>query len=207
MITLLIIAITVGVSLLAMQRNDIKSKYMFNAYAIAHHRQWWRFFSHGLLHGDYGHLIFNMLSLYLFGRDVEAAFTALFGSAFGWLYYLVLYVSALFFSSLFSFFKHKDNSYYNALGASGAVSAIIFARILLDPISGMGLMLIPVMIPGWIFGLLYLAYSWYKSRQGNDNIGHDAHFWGAIYGFLLLIAFKPFLWSHFILKIQIFLHF
>src|SRR6187551_1925338 len=131
-ITYIIIGITCIISFLAMQNQDIKNRYMFNAYAIAHHKQWWRFFTHGLLHADFGHLIFNMLSLYIFGRYVEIVFTIIFGS-FGWVYYLVLYVSALFFSSLFSFFKHKDNSYYNALGASGTVSAIIFAKILLDP--------------------------------------------------------------------------
>ncbi|CAN5902373.1 rhomboid family intramembrane serine protease [soil metagenome] len=207
MVTLIIVAITCIVSFLTMQNQEYKNKYMFNAYAISHHREWWRFLSHGLLHADFMHLLFNMYALYLFGTYVESAFEqVIFGKVNGMLVYLLLYVGGLIVSSIYSFFKHKDNQYYNALGASGAVSAIIYAYILLDPLNKIYMFFV-IGLPAWIFGFIYLGISWYLARRGRDNIGHDAHFWGAVYGFLLPIALKPFLWQGFIAQIQLFLHY
>lgn len=180
---------------------------MFNAYAIHHHREWWRFLSHGLLHADFMHLLFNMYALYLFGTYVESAFEqVIFGPVNGMLVYLLLYVGGLIVSSIYSYVKHKDDKYYNALGASGAVSAVIYAYILLDPLNKIYMFYI-IGLPAWIFGFVYLGISYYLGRRGKDNIGHDAHFWGAVYGFLLLIVLKPALWQEFVGQIQVFLHY
>ncbi len=209
MITLIIIAITVGVSILTMNDLDLKNRFMFNAYAISHRREWWRFFSHGLLHANFPHLFFNMYSLYLFGTFVENTFKSdeFFGLAGGTAIYLFMYIGGLFFSSIYTYFKNKDNISYNALGASGAVSAVVFASILLSPLSEMGLMLVPVMIPAWIFGFIYLAASWFMARRNIGNIGHDAHFWGAVFGFILPIIFKHELLSEFVFQIKLFFQF
>jgi membrane associated rhomboid family serine protease len=213
MITLIIIAITSGISILTMNDQQMKNRFMFNAYAISHHREWWRFFTHGLLHANFQHLIFNMLSFYLFGNIVESAFCKgyslngvlqdpIFGMEKGILIYLLLYISALFFSSLYSYFKQRNDKYYNALGASGAVSAVIFASILISPLSKMGLMLLPIMFPAVIFGPVYLLIERYFVKRLNLNVGSDAHIFGAIYGFLFLLAMKPELWLDFFGQIR-----
>jgi membrane associated rhomboid family serine protease len=203
MITYIILAITIGVSLLTMERNDLKGKYMFNAYAIAHHREWWRFFTHGVLHANFPHLFVNMLSFYFFGPIVEKTFCneQLFGPTMGEVTYLLLYVGALLFSSLFTFFKERDNRYYNALGASGAVSAIVYAAILLYPTATLRVFF-AIPMQAWIYGILFLVYSQYMSKKQLDNVGHDAHFWGAAYGFLLPILMKPILITAFIWKLK-----
>ncbi|MDQ3109742.1 MAG: rhomboid family intramembrane serine protease [Bacteroidota bacterium] len=200
-ITYIIIGLTCVISFLTMQNNEIKGRYMFNAYAIAHHREWWRFFTHGVLHADFMHLFVNMLSFYFLGPWVERLFIHYFGKTMGEVNYLLLYIGALLFSSLFTFFKQKDNRYYNALGASGAVSAVVFAYILMNPVQPLNLFL-AIPIPGWIYGILYLVYSSYMSKKELDNIGHDAHFWGAAYGFVLTILMKPVFFSEFIFAIK-----
>jgi membrane associated rhomboid family serine protease len=200
-LTYVLIGITCVISFLTMQNQDLKNRYMFNAFAIAHHREWWRFFTHGVLHADFGHLLVNMLSFYFFGPLVEETFCALFGPVMGEVNYLLLYIGALLFSSLFSFFKEKDNRYYNALGASGAVSAVVYAAILMYPTSTLRIFF-AIPMQAWIYGVLYLVYSSYMSKKQMDNVGHDAHFWGAAYGFLLPIVMKPVLFTMFLVKIK-----
>jgi membrane associated rhomboid family serine protease len=104
-------------------------------------------------------------------------------------------------SVLSSFGKHKDNLYYNAVGASGAVSAVVFASIVFNPMAPIRFIFIPIDIPAFIFGGAYLFYSWYMARKGNDSIGHDAHFWGAIFGIVFTIALKPSLAMHFVSRL------
>jgi len=200
MVTLLIIAITVIVSVTSMDNHQLKSKLMFNAYMIHQRKEWWRFFSSGILHADWMHLAFNMFSLYMFGRGVEDAFSYLFGTK-GTFFFLLLYVGGIAMSSLYSYEKHKLNIYYNALGASGAVSAVIFAYIIIAPTAKLGFLFIPVPIPAYLFGLIFLGIEYYMSKKGNSNIGHDAHFWGAIYGIVLTIVLKPTLFMAFIEQI------
>jgi len=203
MITYIIIAITAFVSITSMENYVLKSKMMFNPYAISHHREWWRFFSNGLIHADWMHLIFNMLSLYMIGIYVESAYSSddVYGEK-GKLFYVLLYVGGLVMSSLYSFEKNKNNIYYNALGASGAVSAVIFAFIVLEPTARLGLMFIPIPIPAYLFGLIYLGVEYYLGKRGQSNIGHDAHFWGAVFGVVFTILLKPSLFNDFILKIR-----
>jgi len=189
-VTYVIIAISVITSLVAFNRPDIFDKFKFNAYAINKHKEWYRFFSYGLIHADYMHLFINMFVFYSFGGIVENIFHIYFDSE-ATLFYILLYVGGIAFSSLWDFGKYKNNSYYNAVGASGAVSAILFSSIILYPQGEIYLFLIPFGIPAPIFGMLYLAYSAYMAKKGTDNVGHSAHFWGAIYGVVFTIVLKP----------------
>jgi membrane associated rhomboid family serine protease len=197
MITYIIIAITVFTSLTYMENHSLKHKLMFNAYYIHHNKEWYRFFSNGLIHADFMHLGFNMVSLYMFGRSVEKSFTNLF-DAQGILFFVLLYVGGLVMSSIYSYEKHKNNEYYNALGASGAVSAVIFSYIILMPTNTLRFIFFPIPIPAYIFGGLFLAIEYYLGKRGRDNIGHDAHFWGAVFGVLFTIMLKPALFTRFI---------
>jgi membrane associated rhomboid family serine protease len=113
------------------------------------------------------------------------------------LYFLGLFIPALALSSLNTFFKHKENPNYNAVGASGAVSAVVFASIILYPEGRMGLLFIPFMIPSWLFGLLYLGFTAFMDKKQMDNIGHNAHFWGSIYGILYILVLEPSSFIHF----------
>jgi membrane associated rhomboid family serine protease len=189
-VTYLIIAISVITSLIAFNRPDIFDKFKFNAYAISKYKEWYRFFTYGIIHADYMHLFINMFVFYSFGEIVETVFGLYFGSK-STLFYILLYVGGIAFSSLWDFGKHKNDSYYNAVGASGAVSAILFSSIILYPQGRIFLFFIPIGIPAPIFGILYLAYSAYMAKKGTDNVGHSAHFWGAIYGIAFTIALKP----------------
>jgi len=189
-ITYFIIAVSVVTSLVAFNRPDIFDKFKFNAYAINKHKEWYRFFTYGIIHADYMHLFINMFVLYSFGEIVETLFGLNFGQQ-ATLFYILLYVGGIVFSSLWDFGKHKNDSYYNAVGASGAVSAILFSSIILYPQGRIFLFFIPIGIPAPLFGLLYLAYSAYMAKKGTDNVGHSAHFWGAIYGIAFTIALKP----------------
>ncbi len=189
-VTYVIIAISVITSLVAFNRPDIFDKLKFNAYAINKHKEWYRFFTYGIIHADYMHLFINMFVFYSFGGIVESVFQIYFDSQ-ATLFYILLYVGGIAFSSLWDFGKYKNNSYYNAVGASGAVSAILFSSIILYPQGKIFLFFIPIGIPAPIFGILYLAYSAYMAKKGTDNVGHSAHFWGAIYGVVFTIALKP----------------
>ncbi|MCQ2139873.1 MAG: rhomboid family intramembrane serine protease [Bacteroidales bacterium] len=164
---------------------------LLNSYQVWHRKEWYRMLTSGLIHAGWGHLFFNMLTLYFFGRVVEQYFMAAFGNVTGAILYVVLYVSALAVSSIGDLIKYRDDWNYNALGASGAVSAILFASILFAPKMGIYIYLIPIPVPGYIFAPLYLLYCWYMAKRNMDNIGHTAHFWGAVYGLLFPIVCKP----------------
>lgn len=191
MITVIIIAITCIVSILCFNGTLNGNKLIFNAYQVWHRKEWYRMLTSGMIHSGWGHLFFNMLTLYFFGRVVEQYFSAAFGGVPGAVLYVVLYVSALAISSLGDLVKYRDNWNYNALGASGAVSAVLFASILFAPKMGIYIYLIPIPVPGYIFAPLYLLYCWYMAKRNMDNIGHTAHFWGAVYGILFPIICKP----------------
>jgi membrane associated rhomboid family serine protease len=142
-----------------------------------------------------------MFVLFSFGRVVEIYYKELFEIK-GAFYYVLLYVGAIAISVLPSFGKHKDDPGYNAVGASGAVSAVVFASILFEPLAKIYLFFIPIGIPAAIFGVLYLIYSAYMGKRGKDNIGHDAHFWGAIFGIVFTICLKPKIVLYFISQIS-----
>ena len=198
MVTLIIILVTAGISILCFNGRLNFHALKFNAYAVWHRRQWHRMFSYGLVHAGWGHLLFNMLTLYFFGTVVEKYFAAAFGSPQGAILYVVLYVTALAVSSIGDLFKFRDNIDYSAVGASGAVSAVLFASILFEPRMGIYIFFIPIPIPGYIFAPLYLLYCWYMARRNIDNIGHSAHFWGAVYGLAFPLLCRPDIFSHFL---------
>lgn len=202
MVTYIIIGITALISILAFSNRALFDKLLFDPYRINHLRQYYRFFTHGLVHADWTHLAINMFVLLSFGSMVEDVFIQIFGSGKGTYFYILLYVGGLLLSATPSFGKHKNNEWYTAVGASGAVSSIVFASILISPLSGIRFIFIPFDIPAFIFGLLYLGYSAYMSRKGQDNIGHDAHFYGALYGLLYTIIIKPALLTGFINQIS-----
>lgn len=197
-VTIIIIIVTALVSILCFTGKLDIQRLMFNAYQVYHGKQWHRMLTHGLVHGGWGHLIFNMLTLYFFGRVVEIYFSALFGSVGGALLFAAFYISAVAVSSIWDLIKHKDDYGYNALGASGAVSAVLFASILFEPTMGIYIYLIPIPVPGYIFAPLYLLYCWYMAKRNMDNIGHTAHFWGAVYGLVFPIILSPGVVGHFI---------
>lgn len=184
--TLVIIIITALVSIGGFNNRKIIDDLIFYGPAVSQQKQVYRFFTCGFIHADWSHLIFNMLSLYFLGPYVEQGFDALFGSIGRWIYVL-LYISALAVSLLPTYSKHKENYYYKSLGASGAVSAVIFAGLMLVPTMELYIFFIPIPVPGFIFGPLYLLISAYMDRQGGDNINHSAHIWGALYGLAFVI--------------------
>lgn len=204
MITIIIIGITVLVSIISMDNHSLKNKLMFNAYMIHKRKEWYRFFSNGLIHADWMHLAFNMFSLYIFGGTVEQMYrdSDVFGAK-GILFFILLYVGGLVMSSLYSYEKHKNDIYYNALGASGAVSAVIFAFIILAPTQKLMLLFLPIPIPAYLFGLIFLGIEYYLAKRGQGNIGHDAHFWGAVFGIAFTLILKPSLLQSFIEQITL----
>jgi membrane associated rhomboid family serine protease len=189
-ITVTIIILTAATSILAFGNPALFYKMKFNAYLIHHNRQWHRFMTYAFLHADWMHLMINMFVLWSFGSLVEQLF-AMYFPRYAVLYFLLLYFGGVLFSTLPSFGKHKDNDTYNAVGASGAVSAILFSSIIMYPQGKIVFLLLPVPIPAYIFGVLYLVYSAYMSKRGHDNIGHDAHFWGAVFGIVFTLALNP----------------
>ena len=204
MVTLIIILITAAVSILCFTGKLNINVLIFNAYQVWHRRQWYRMLSYGLVHGGWGHLIFNMLTLYFFGPVVEQYFSAAFGKAAGAVLYALLYVSAIAVSITGDLLKYRNNPYYNAVGASGAVSAILFASILFEPKMGIYIFMIPIPVPGYVFAPLYLVYCWYMAKRNRDNIGHTAHFWGAVYGLLFPLLCKPSIFNHFLTQLGLF---
>jgi len=184
--TYLLIAFTVLITFTAFRREEWFSKLQFNAYQIYHRKEIYRLLTHGFLHANWTHLIVNMIVLFFFGPHVEGYLKQILPESIpylGRIVYLLFYFAAIVISSLVSLYKQKDNAWYNAVGASGAVSAVLFFFIFFRPWEMLYFYgIIP--IPGIIMGVLYLIYSYYMSKKGEDNINHDAHFIGAVFGFI-----------------------
>ena len=196
----IIIGITTLISISAFYRHSIVDKLKFNAWYILHEKEWYRFLSYALVHADWVHLFVNMFVLYSFGDIVNQFYSHYFGNK-SILYFLMLYLGGTGFSTLYDFGKYKNNIYYNAVGASGAVAAVVFSSIILYPEGKVFLFFIPIGIPAPVFGILYLVYSAYMARKGSDNIGHSAHFWGSVFGVIYTIAINPEFLKIFITKI------
>ncbi len=188
--TLIIVIITALVSFAAFQNRELMAKLMFNAYLVKHSNQWYRVVTHAFIHGGWMHLGINMWVLWLFGGIVEASFDAYRGSL-GVVIYAALYLGGILFSTLPSYARNQDNFSYNSLGASGATAAVLFSAIYFNPTMNLYIMFIPIPIPAVIFGIAYLALEWYQDKKSNDNIAHDAHFWGAAFGFVFSILMAP----------------
>jgi membrane associated rhomboid family serine protease len=186
-ITLTIIIVTSIITLAGFKNGKVVDELIFWPPAISKKHQYYRFITCGLIHADYMHLIFNMLTLYFFGTIMEAHYQGELGLQK--YYYLALYIGALIVSNIPTYLKHRNDEDYRSLGASGAVSAVLFAFILLRPWQQIIVMIIPV--PAIIYGGLFLFYSAYMSRKGGDHVNHDAHFYGALFGILFTIAVRP----------------
>jgi len=195
-ITLIIVIITAVISIRAFNNPELFNKLKYNPYRITRSNEWFRLVTYGFVHGDWNHLIINMLVFFSFGQMLEYYFSYYLGSGFK-IYYLIFYFSALVFSCGYSFFRHRNDNWYNAVGASGAVSAVLFATIFFSPWEKILLMGI-VPIPGVVFALLYLAYTVYMGKKGVDNVGHDAHFIGSVYGFIFPMIINPSLFNNFL---------
>ncbi|MDB4655408.1 rhomboid family intramembrane serine protease [Flavobacteriales bacterium] len=189
--TIILLIITVLASISAFQSPDLKAKLMFNASLVKHSNQWYRVLTHAFIHADWFHLMANGYVLWMFGDTVEYYMDSYRGEV-GQFYFLSLYLGGILCSSLPAFVKHQDNFYYNSLGASGAVSSVLFAAIFFDPMATWGLVFIPfIEFPAILFGVAYLLFEWYMDKKSNDNIAHDAHFWGAAFGIVFAIAMFP----------------
>jgi len=187
-ITYMIMGLTIAISMYAFSNHELMRKLIMNPYIINSRQEYYRFVTSGFIHGDHMHLIMNMLSLYFFGPTVEEIFHAHF--KLGSLYFMLLYIMAIVGSDLTTFFKNKHNPGYNSLGASGGVCAIIFAYILFNPLGELSLYFF-IPLKGFIFGALYIIYSYQSSKRSYDNINHDAHLWGALFGLIFCAILYP----------------
>jgi membrane associated rhomboid family serine protease len=199
-ITIILLLVCVIVSYMAFQNQTLFDKLKHWPYVESRTGEYYRMITSGFIHGSWFHLLINMFIFYEFGRVVESYFEYSFGLGMGRLLFFLLFMLTIIAADLPTFYKHKDNVYYASVGASGAVSGIIFVYILLDPWKLLYLYAI-IPIPGIIAGILYLVYSSWASKNSKDFIDHDAHFFGAIFGMLFTIALQPSLIIHFIGKL------
>ncbi|MFK8165554.1 MAG: rhomboid family intramembrane serine protease [Lewinella sp.] len=181
--TFIIIAITCIISYMAFNNPQLRSNMLFVPAAVKERGEMYRFITHGFIHGDFMHLLFNMYALYIFGGAAEYAFEILFGVTFGKLAYLLFYLAAIAASSYVVYMRNQDNYAYSALGASGAVAAVMWPYIMFAPWNWF---IFPP-LPAILLGIGYIAYSHYADKKGGTNIGHNAHLWGAIFG---LVAYS-----------------
>jgi len=200
MITLVIVILTVLTSVAAFRRQELFHRFDLSPARIVHQGQYYRIFTHAFLHADYWHLGINMLVLYSFGTFIEQKFAALQAEGLifsGTFFYLLLYVGSIAVASITTVTRYRNQEAYSAVGASGAVSAVVFAYIFFAPMNKIYFYLV-LPIPGILFGVLYLVYSSYMSRRSHDHINHSAHFWGAMAGFLFPILLEPSLFLDFL---------
>lgn len=191
MLTLGLIAITVVVSWLAFDRPRLLDRLLLWSPAVERQRQYDRLLTHGFVHADWSHLLFNMITLYFFGRLIERVL----GELMGPIGFPLFYLSAIVVAMLPSYLRHRHDPHYRSLGASGGVSAVLFAYILLDPWAWIFVFFVPM--PAIVYAVAYVAYSFYMDRRGGDNINHSAHLSGALYGVLFMVLLEPRVLGHF----------
>lgn len=178
----IIFIFTIITSLYAFYNEEVFGKFMLHPYSVHRGDRIYSVITSGLIHKDWMHLFFNMMSYYFFAFNLERIL--------GHWQFALLYITSLILSDISTIIKHKDHFWYNSLGASGAVSAVVFSFILFNPLASMRIFPIPIPIPAVIFGFLYLIYSVYASKQ-SSNINHDAHFYGALSGIIITIILSP----------------
>lgn len=191
-LTILLIAVIGIVSYLAFNNRELMGKLIYSPYRIHQTQEWYRFLSSGFIHADWMHLLFNLYVFSQFSGIIEQTFNYMFGQLLGGLALLGLFLFGVVFSHVTGYFKYKEASWYQSLGASGGVSSVLFAFIFLYPTQSLRLFFIPIDIPAFIIGAGYLWYSNYLATRGsNDNVNHEAHYYGALWGVLFVIILKP----------------
>lgn len=190
----LIFVITIITSLMAFSNETLLSNLILHPYSVARKKNVYTVLTSGLIHNDWMHLIFNMLSYYFFAFNLE--------KIIGHWQFGLLYVLSLILSDVTTIYKHKDDYRYRSLGASGAVSAVIFGFIMYYPVSLMMIMPIPFEIYAIVFGVLYLVYCHFAAKHARDNVNHDAHLFGALSGVIITIALNPHVVNSFIAQIS-----
>jgi membrane associated rhomboid family serine protease len=200
-ITLIFILICVGVSYICFNNAELFHKLKHWPYAEVGNQEYYRLLSSGFVHGGWMHLLINVFVLYMFGGVVESHFNFHFGAIGGALNFSILFLATIVLADIPSMLKHRNNPSYAAVGASGAVSGIVFAYILFEPWNLLYLYgIIP--IPGIVAGILYLVYSSWASKNSKDNIDHDAHLYGALWGMVITIIFRPAFFVEFLEKLK-----
>ncbi len=197
MITYTFLAIILVFSIYCFNDKVALNKYLFHPYSIFHNKEHYRFLTHAFIHGDYIHLAFNGLALYSFGLIMEEGFFGnpnFFDPKLGKIYYIILFTGGIYAASFTEYLRNKNNPSYSSLGASGAISSVLFSYIMVSPLSRISFFFFPMQ--GWIAGVLLLGVSFYlirrkKTSDYSDNISHESHFWGAIFGVIFTIVIKP----------------
>lgn len=186
----IIFLLTVATSIYAFNNPSLYGKMMLHPYSVARGHKTYTLITSGMVHADWMHLIFNMMTFYFFAFRLE--------SILGHWQFAVLYLAGMVMADIPSILKHKDHFWYNSLGASGAISAVLFSYILFDPLTRLMIFPLPIPIPAVIFAILYLVYCAYAARNARDNINYDAHFYGALSGVIITLIFVPGILPHFI---------
>jgi len=192
MITYYILGFTIVFSFIGFRDRAFFAKYMFSPWRInSNKKEWYTIFTHAFLHANYMHLFFNMFTLYIFGCTLEQNIFPAFFPSHARYFYILLYFGGILVSSLPAYEKHKHNPGYTAVGASGAIFAVLFSYILINPTAMLEIMFLPIPIPAFVLGIFYLLYEWYMSKKGKTNIGHDAHLWGGLFGIVFTVILRP----------------
>ncbi|RYG21771.1 MAG: rhomboid family intramembrane serine protease [Chitinophagaceae bacterium] len=191
----IIFLFTIITSIYAFNDPQLLSKFMLHPYSISKGKKWHTFITSGLIHADWMHLIFNMFTYFAFAFQLE--------KLIGHWQFGLLYFASMVLADLTSVTKHKNHFWYHSLGASGAVSGVLFSFILFFPLSKIMVLPIPFGIPSILFGVLYLVYCYYMSKQAKDNINHDAHFFGALTGIIITLVLVPGIIPHFLKQLGI----
>lgn len=192
--TYMIIAVTVGVSVACFRRVEWFGRLALRPERVMQGGEWWRVLTHGFVHADWGHLLVNLFTYWSFGVFVESAFV---GLGFGEWAYLVLYFGGMVVAAVPDVVRYRRAPWYASVGASGAVSAVLFTAIFLMPLEII-LVFGVIPVPGIVFGVVYLVYCQYMARRGEGRINHRAHFYGAVFGFVFPILLKPELFGRFL---------
>lgn len=199
-ITFLIIAITVIISLIAFNNYNLREQLIDNPYKVKHKKEYYRLLTSGFIHADFVHLFFNMFVLFSFGENMERILGIVFQEN-GKFLFVALYLIGIIISSIPSQIRHSNNPMYNSLGASGGVSSVLFAFIMIMPTSTLQIFPIPIDIPAWIFAILYVMYSVYMDKRQADNVNHLAHLWGAVWGVVFMVLAIPGVIQNFVSQI------